>query len=242
MSTKNTSELGNSITKTGKSMVLGGIGLIFIGAFLIFALLIIIGIFAGGSSDNKGDESVAIPEYIIENEEKLGSIKASFDVRIQEELNEDKIKLIAEDIYSKNNNYERVFISYQLPGMKIGWAYATSHYDPEFNIKIFGPTPEEKKVMLENANSITGEIIGKWYDPSINSQILVIFEDSEGLKLKRMFKDDSRESMFPEQILMKEGEKYMYENDNGEYLQINTENELEWYTENGLYLTLSFIE
>jgi hypothetical protein len=43
---------------------------------------------------------------------------------------------------SDAHTYERTFIVYYLPGMEIGsLAWATSHFDPELQVRIIGVTP-----------------------------------------------------------------------------------------------------
>lgn len=93
-------------------------------------------------------------QYTIQKEDSYPTKKCSIIILLQEKTTEDQLRLIAEEVRSKSGRkkYNPLFIEYYLPGMVSGsGAYATSHYNPELEVKIM-------EFMLEGNPSETDPI------------------------------------------------------------------------------------
>jgi hypothetical protein len=67
-------------------------------------------------------------------------------LEIPHKITEGQIATIAADLYKKKNRQERYYIFYLLPGMKLdAGAWASSHFDPELEIKILGFTSRKQE-------------------------------------------------------------------------------------------------
>ena len=82
--------------------------------------------------------------YKIIKEEKYSAIKkVKLYIRINNEINETELKEIALKLKRKRPKFKQFWIYYLLPGNIIGnGAWATTHFNPELELKILGPTKE----------------------------------------------------------------------------------------------------
>lgn len=90
--------------------------------------------------------------YKIEKVDDLAPIKKTYLIRLNDEISKDHLKNIANEITSnERSKYERIFITYLLPGMKDGHgAWSTTHFNPDLEIKIYGSTYEFKSKLKKN--------------------------------------------------------------------------------------------
>lgn len=209
----------------------------------LIALTLLITSCSQSSSDQNGipvNQEVSLPEIKIENQELNTTLKkASFDIRLSKRISEKEIELIAQDIKKENPGFDRYFILYYLPDMKIGTgAWATSHYNPNLSVEILGISDEEEEKMA-NAALPSGELIGKWFDnrPYVENT-MVIYKQDGVYKLRQTYKDGS----FGDKDLTKKGNKFIYENDFGEYIKIESDGALGLYSENGKFATANMAE
>ena len=100
--------------------------------------------------------------YKIIKEDKYSAIKkVKLYVRIDNEINETELKQIALKLKEKRPKFKQFWIYYLLPGNIIGnGAWATTHFNPELELKILGPTKESKEEF--NKKSVKGEILNIW--------------------------------------------------------------------------------
>lgn len=91
-------------------------------------------------------------EYI--SVEKLHNIKLSIDVRALKKMPESDLEKSAKSIYreKKGSIFQRVFITWYLPGMKVGsGAWATTHFTPTLRVDLmewmFEYNPPESKFL-----------------------------------------------------------------------------------------------
>lgn len=139
--------------------------------------------------NSKLDKDEIFDEYSIIKKETIPYAKASYDIHLNKEFNKSSIEKLAHKL--KNDldaDYERVFITYYLPGMEVGsGAWATSHFTPNLEIHLSAPfyddtitddfnIKEEKEVVVEEkklskaestieklkASEGDIEILGKW--------------------------------------------------------------------------------
>ncbi|MDA3933986.1 MAG: hypothetical protein PF630_06625 [Gammaproteobacteria bacterium] len=87
------------------------------------------------------EDKLVVKQYEIINSETNHSYKKSVDVRILKKHTKDELAGFAHEIKNLDSRkYDRIFIFYYLPGMSIGsGAYATTHYNPNLQIKILQP-------------------------------------------------------------------------------------------------------
>ncbi|MEE9296503.1 MAG: hypothetical protein V3W34_16285 [Phycisphaerae bacterium] len=99
-------------------------------------------------------EEKLIPYTIIKRDE-LGSIKVSFDLRIDlvdERLpTKQELEAVSRHLHSKEKVHERTFVLFYLPGMKVdAGAFARAHHNPDLEVEI-QPwfVPEKYKHLLK---------------------------------------------------------------------------------------------
>lgn len=136
-----------------------------------------------------------IPEdvwYSIIDSSTLPGIKRSVDVRLNKKVSERTLRAIAFKLKSQDScHYDRTFITYYLPGMAVGaGAWATTHFNPDLELCIFGLTPEQEEKLVREPAPANCEIIGRWLDEFVGSRITIFRQDGK-LLIEYMFKDGS---------------------------------------------------
>ena len=129
--------------------------------------------------------------YTIIDQNVLPGIKRSLDIRLNKKVSEGALRSIATQLRdSDSNSYQRTFIGYYLPDMEVNAGYwATSHFNPDLEVKILGLTIEEEKKVIAESQPV-GEVVGRWFDQFIGCAV-TIREDNGVLVLERKFKDGS---------------------------------------------------
>lgn len=161
----------------------------------LLTLITIVSLVTVGCGDRQ--QSATIPDdvsYSIINSSTLLGIKRSLDVRLNKKVSERTLHAIALKLKSQDSrDYERTFITYYLPGMAVGaGAWATTHFNPDLEVRILGLTAEEEEKLVAEPAPANREIIGRWLDesPYVGSRITVFREDGK-LFIEEMFKDGS---------------------------------------------------
>jgi hypothetical protein len=111
---------------------------------ILWKLIAIVGIIAFifymGSDQQTSEVSNDI-NYELKEYDIIPNIKYSANIILDRKLTKSELEYIANRIYKEKNikNYERAFLAYYLPGMKIGsGAWATTHFNPNLEIIILG--------------------------------------------------------------------------------------------------------
>lgn len=180
------------------------------------------------------------PTFKIETQELNTTLKkASFNIRLDKRICEEEIELIAKNIKTKHSGFDKYFILYYLPDMKIGsGAWATSHFNPYLSVKIQGISDEDEEKMT-NTILPEGELIGKWFDNRPYAEnTMIIYKLNESYKLRQVFNDGSS----GDKDIVKNGNKFTYENDFGEYIKIEADGTLGLYSENGKFASVNKVE
>lgn len=93
-------------------------------------------------------------------------IKQSFDVELSRRATEDELRVLADIIGENRRSFERTFILYYMPGQKLdAGAWASSHFNPNLEIRIMGFTDEQEAQATKKASSTAsggGSILGRW--------------------------------------------------------------------------------
>lgn len=168
-------------------------------------------------------------------EEKCDSVleKNELTVLISQKLTEGQIATLADKFYNSKPKQRRFYIFYQLSGSySEASAWATSHFDPELDIKIIGSTTQEDlNSEKQSDESINGEIVGKWREEQYTSSNYIIYKKDNKTILKTIYKNGqtSEEEMVEKKS--KNEIRYDYKGGgyNGEYFILNSAGSLEFY-------------
>lgn len=130
--------------------------------------------------------------YSVLTTRTIPSIKRSLEVRLNKKVPEEILRRIAQKLKSDGSrDYDRTFITYYLPGMKVGaGAWATSHFDPALRIQILGLSTGATKSRPAKAGSTDQKVIGRWIDEVMASRI-TIFKKGRLVYVEHLFKDGS---------------------------------------------------
>lgn len=132
---------------------------------------------------SKADFDEIYNEYSIIKQESIPSIKASIDVRLNREFNKSSIEKLARKLKNDlKGDYERIFICYYLPGMKVGsGAWATSHFDPDLEIIMTAPHYDDTRKITKTDNSKTDKLINKFLSENGSVDILGKWSQGDGV-------------------------------------------------------------
>ena len=132
--------------------------------------------------------------YTIINTDVIPGIKRSLDVRLNRKVQEDVLRSIARELKKADRNrYERTFIVYYLPEMKVGaGGWATTHFNPDLEVNILGLTAKQEEALFNAPEDAKREVIGSWLDqsPMVGGKITIYRKDGK-LYLEQKFKDGS---------------------------------------------------
>lgn len=142
------------------------------------------------TTDEPTDETT-LPNHTIVKDESMLDTKRSVEVQLHDRVEEwDLSNLAAKIKQSDPKTYERTFIQYVGPGPRTGWAYATTHFNPDLEVKMFGYTKSQfekvSKVPLQD------NAIGAWIDESPNLNLRAeILKKGHSYQLYKLYKDGS---------------------------------------------------
>jgi len=195
------------------------------------------------SSDPSGAE--AIPDdvtYTIIDENIVTGIKRSLDIRLNRKVSEDVLKSIAMKLKNSDpRTYDRSFIGYYLPDMKVNAGYwATTHFNPNLEVRILGLTAAQEETLKQRPADPSREIIGGWLDerPFAGSRITIFRQDGK-LFMENTYKDGSAGTAELVETRSSNGRRFDYKPDrgNGEYYLINSKGELQQWDQDGPFMT-----
>lgn len=207
-------------------------------------LLISLGLFAAISVSAETFQGV---NYTVIEKTNLGTVNGSIVIRLEKKVTKDLLHKLALNLKkAQPRKYVRLFIEYYLPGMTPGsGAWATSHFNPNLEIRILGTTIEEEKALKAGSKGSSDEIIGEWLDESPyvgakytlmkkNGKIIMMrkFKDGSGSKKAMVQKNHSGKLRFEEKE----------RNDFGEYYMIERNGNLGAYDSSGLISTMRAIK
>lgn len=108
-------------------------------------------------------EEEAHVDYSILESHTIPGIKRSLDVRLNERVSELTLQRIALELKARDpRNYERTFICYYLPGMKVGsGAWAITHFNPNLEVEILEMSVLLEKFLKQEPNYPSQEVIAE---------------------------------------------------------------------------------
>ena len=209
------------------------------GCLSVVLFVIIMGIGALFGGKNKIEKPSV--SYSIINDDKFQDYRRSLDIRLSKRVSKEELEKIAYELKRQDStNYERTFIVYYLPGMKVnagGWA--TSHFNPDLEIRILGTTIEEEKRLKESAsNQVDGKVLGRWRDNSVFPCITTLLEKDGKVFMNRVYKDGSKGEY--EMVTRKVRNKIQYKEKNSktsDYLVIKSNGDLAHGDREGIWHT-----
>ena len=192
-------------------------------------------------------ESFQGGNYTVIEKSNMGSIKSSVSIRLEKKVSRDFLHQLAFKLReSEPRKYDRMFIAYYLPGMTPGsGAWATSHFNPNLEVKILGTTIEEEKALKNDSKGSSGEFIGEWIDesPYVGAKYTFLRRNDKILMIRK-FKDGSGSEK--EMVQKKQSGRLRFEekggNDFGEYYLIDSNGNMGIYDNAGLINTMRSIK
>ncbi len=167
---------------------------------------------AGEKSKSPSPATPVAVSYTVVDSSIVPGIKRSLVVRLNKKISENALRAIALKLKSQETqDYQRTFITYYLPGMKIdAGAWATTHFNPNLEVLILGVAVEEEKQLANGLTQDGREIVGSWIDetPGVAGRI-TIFREARKLYIETRFKDGS--NLKEELIEKKSGERRRFD-------------------------------
>jgi hypothetical protein len=130
--------------------------------------------------------------YSIIGSDTFLDYKHSLDIRLNKKVSEETLRAIALKLKAQDSrNYERTFICYYLPDMKVdSGAWATTHFNPNLEVRILGLTVEQEKSLKQKPDVPSREVIGIWFS-DLTSSKFTIYRQNGKVYMEEMFKDGS---------------------------------------------------
>jgi hypothetical protein len=152
----------------------------------------------------------------------------------------DELRLIATELKGRETRtYERTFMVYHLPGMDTdGLAWATTHFDPDLDVRVLGLTPEQER-RISVVESADGQVIGSWLHELDPCAQLTILRRGKQFFLRRVCKDGSsgEEGLVEKRSSRGRRFEYLPDPGHGEYFLITKDGELQEWDRDGLLFT-----
>ena len=175
--------------------------------------------------------------YKIVEANRLGTIKCDLTVRLSKKVSEETLRQLAIELRTKEpKKYDKMFITYYLPGMTIGaGAWATTHFNPNLDVRILGMTIEQERKLLREKTKVSGKTIGVWADELGK---ITIIKKGSGHIIEKKYEDGSgsKEDLISYKVRGKPAFKVRGD-DLGEYYVIERSGELGVYDSLGLITT-----
>jgi len=190
-------------------------------------------------------ESVSkLTDYTIMSIEQNNKIKCVVYIRIKDKINDNFIKLIADDLKRNLNPISnRMHIFYLLPQHQVGnGAWARVDFTPDYQLFYIGQSLAEENKVINHVNQIS-DAVGIWEDPSENEGLVLRIrkDPAHGLILETILASDPKPSDFASQIkkTVIKGKEVYTEIDNsfGEYYVLESNGDLSLYDNKGYVVT-----
>ncbi len=132
--------------------------------------------------------------YTVINEEKIPEMKRSVDVRLNRKVSKEVLEALGNKIKNQDSsNYERTFVGYYLPGMKVNAGYwATTHFNPNLEVRILGLPLEQENGPPETVSDPSREIVGIWIqeEQPLPGRVTIFSQDGS-VFMEKTFRDGS---------------------------------------------------
>jgi hypothetical protein len=205
----------------------------------LFAILFLL--FGCGEESSSSSKIPDDIEYSVIKDEKKRDIKRSIDVSLNKKVTSTVLKEIALVLkHSDTKSYQRTFIGYFLAGEGKNQGYwATTHFNPELEVRIIGLSIEDERVLTKKATpKPERNIIGSWLDDGVGRK-MTLYYSNDNLFLESTYSDGSSGVKEMSEHSYIGGKKIEDKdgNDFGEYFVINESGRLEFWGKSGNYYT-----
>jgi len=155
-------------------------------------------------------KDIPIEDYIdfsIIKKEEIYSEKLSLDIRLYKEYKKSELRKFA--YYIKNDfakkAYKRIFITYYLPGMKVGnGAWATSHFNPNLEVVMTSPYFDDTKEIVNPNGEKIQLVLEKYTENLKNKKIIGFWKENENF-ITAIYKRNKK--YYLNEISLKSGSK-----------------------------------
>lgn len=185
--------------------------------------------------------------YTIVGSDVVPGKKRSLDIRLNQKVTSEVLRSIARTLKDQDQGeYERTFICYYLPDMKVGAAaWATTHFTPDLDVQILGLTTEESEKLLDATEPPSKEILGRWLDDSpIIGSAITLYREKKRLFLQTRYKDGSESIVEVKRTQTTRGERLVDKQGNsfGEHYVIDKQGNLQIRDQDGLIATAKAVK
>lgn len=174
------------------------------------------------------------------SDEHKGSIKRTVEVELEERTDTATLAMIAKRIKAtEQREYERTFIGYRLKEGDGNSYWATTHFNPELEVKILGTTQRDHE-LLKKKTTTQENVIGTWMAQRSTSYKIVAYRKNGTVFIKNIYPgSDYLDEDEYASTQLSNGLKLQSESDKfrGEFYLINPKGDLEFWSKNGNYYT-----
>lgn len=191
------------------------------------------------SDDAPLDYGVSV-DYTILSDESRRQIRRSVEVLLPQRISEEQLEAIAREIYAmKSPSPERTFIGHRIFGGDPESLYwATTHFDPELQVRVQGMSIEEYEYLtsIDVSEQFPGAI-GSWLVDRGFSYLVIIHGPDDDLVVTEIHSDGSTaDRKYQFSTDQQGGIRFETEdNDFGEYFTIDADQNLRFWGESGNY-------
>jgi RNA-binding protein YhbY len=199
---------------------------------ILYLLIAVFLTACGGSNLPEGVEYSIIKEDPNELLEKT-----NIEVRINKKVDEQTLKIIANELKDERGQFKNVWIFYYVPDKTDdAGVWATSHFSPELKIEILGSTEVQDKE-ISKVDDIKGDIIGKWRsEKSLMGATIILYKNTESKQIMSInwktgnpLEEEITESTQNGLV------QYLDGNENGEYYLLEKNGNLGMYGKDGKF-------
>lgn len=184
----------------------------------------------GCSSDN----STLSKEYsIISDETKANNAKRVIEIELPVSITQEKVEEIADSIKkSTDENVKNVFVIFKIKDSSASGYWAMVQYTPEKSVNFLGNTQSEEKSLQEQINKYSprGQVLGIW-EFKWGMDCAIGIHESENKIFSNYICDSGVSNDTPLKYDQINGEQRIQDlesNENGEYMIINKNGDLEF--------------
>ena len=157
-----------------------------------FLMALIILSSCGETSDQAQQKSIKVDYQILSETDNPAANKCNINIELPEKISQEKLTTIAEELRSTRKSYDKLWIFYYLPGMKIdAGAWATSHFTPDLKVEFVGANMEQEAKIKENTGKVDGKILGKFYEQQFGKASYTVYEKNNKTFMQIIFDDGS---------------------------------------------------
>lgn len=177
-------------------------------------------------------------DYKIIKDEKRRNVKRTVEVLLPERVDKETLRRIAEKIYQ--DGFERTFIGYRVGGDTDTMYWATTNYNPDLEINIYGSDKQSHEKLMATNLVVDGELVGQWLaNQAVYEYKAAIYRRDGKVYMKRLFPSgsDLEEEL---SVVNIDGQTRYYDRsglEHGEYYTISPSGDLQFWSENGNYYT-----